>query len=89
MAKRSLSYDAPTTRPARTPTRKRVTRRTKEDDEDQEPVTVRESARSVATLTPGALSDLSNLSLEAPTTGWYGYDGLSTSQGFLEARRRQ
>ena len=68
MAKRSLSYDAPTTRPARTPTRKRVMRRTKEED-DQEPVTVRESARSVATLTPGALSDLSNLSLEAPTTG--------------------
>ena len=70
MAKRSLSYDAPTTRPARTPTRKRVTRRTKEEDEDQEPVDVRESARSVAILTPGsALSDLSNLSIDAPTTG--------------------
>ena len=83
MTKRSLSYDAPA-RPAR----KRVTRRTKEED-DQEPV-VRESAMSVATLTPGsALSDLSNLSLEAPTTGWYGYDGLSTGQGFLEVRRRQ
>ena len=66
MTKRSLSYDAATTRPARTP-RKRVTRRTREED-DQEPV-VSESARTVATLTPGALSDLSNLSLEAPTTG--------------------
>ena len=64
VAKRSLSYDA--ARPAKSP-RKRVTRRTKEEEPVQETNGVMEKKGVMATLTPSALSDLSNLSFEAPT----------------------